>query len=312
MTVRFDKSRQFEVLTAVLAAAEERGSASLAEFAERFDVDLAALHRVVADAVLCEFKTSMGELIGYTRSFLLTADEHLVLDESHWLRDVVSVPPEPDTAFRLLLAGTAASALASSTVPALESALAKLRSAISAEIVVADTRPYWLPLVEHARHARRRLRFRYVKDGHSEASDRDIEPHVVYSRWGHWYVEGRPVGEESSKMFRIDRIVDAEVCDEEFAPPDTADIPEWFDLSAAERTVRLRLPESELRSLPRPHRLGEISELPDGIVEVDVVVTGERRLDHLLVVLGTECEVIGPPEAAARRRAHAAELIALY
>ncbi|MCZ7534998.1 MAG: WYL domain-containing protein [Acidimicrobiia bacterium] len=310
--MRFDKIRQFEVLNAVLAAAEERGTVSLAEFAERFDVDLDALHRVVADAVLCEFKTSTGDVIGFTRSFLLTEDEHLVLDESHWLRDLVSVPPEPEAALRLLLAGSAASALAPAAVPPLDSALEKLRSALSAEVVVTDARPEWLPLVEHARRAHKRLRFRYVKDGHTEASDREIEPHIVFSKWGHWYVGGRPVGAETTPSFRIDRIISAEVSDEEFEPVDTPTIPEWFDLSAAEHSVRLRLPRGELTSLPRPHRLGEISELPDGLVEVEVVITGDRRLDHLLVILGPECEVLGPPKAIDRRRAYTEELLALY
>ena len=310
--MRFDKSRQFEVLTAVLAAVDERGSVSLAELAERFAVDLAALHVLVADAVLCEFRTAMGDVVGFTDSFLLTPDEHLVRGSTHWLRDLVSVPPEPETALRLFLAGTAVRALRSSPEASLDSALQKLRGVISAEIVIADERPEWLPLVEQAWSSQRHLAFRYVKDGHSEASDREIEPHIVYSRWGHWYVMGRAVGDDSVKEFRIDRIISASLRDTEFEPPDEVEIPEWFDLSAVEHTIRLRLPERELVSVPQPHRIGEMVELRDGIVEVDVTVTGERRLDHLLVALGPECEVIGQPGLAARRRSYAAELLALY
>lgn len=310
--MRFDKSRQFEVLTAILAAVDERGSASLAEFDERFEVEPSALHSVVAEAVLCEFRTKMGEVIGFTRSFLLTEDEHLVKGDFHWLRDLVSVPPDRETALRLLVAGTAVRALRQSPDTSLEKALGKLRGLISAEIVIADERPEWLPLVERAVHAHRRVRFRYVKYGHSDASDREIEPHVVYKRWEHWYVEGRPVGEESTKQFRIDRIIDAEELAEEFEPPDTGDILEWFDLSAVQRTLRLRLPESELESIPRPFQIGEKVELPGGIIEVDVTVAGDRHVDHVLVALGPECEVIGPPDLVARRREHAAELLALY
>ena len=253
----------------------------------------------------------MGDVVGFTDSFLLTDDETLIRGRSHWLRDIVTVAPDPDTALRLLLAGIAVRGLYSSPLRELDAALQKLRGVIAADVVIADARPEWLPLIESARHARRRLRFRYVKDGHAEAGDREIDPYIVYALGGHWYVEGKPVGEESAKRFRIDRISDAQVLDEEFAPPDV-DIPEWFDLSAVEHSVRLRMPHDELVSIPQPHRIESSVELPDGLVEVDVTIAGDRRLDHLLVALSPQCEVTAPPELAARRSSYAAELLALY
>lgn len=312
MRERFDKRRQFEVLTAVLAAVDERGSAPLAEFAERFDVDLGDLHRVVADATLCEFRTTTNEVVSFTDSFLLQPDEVLVKTADHWLRDLVSVPPEPETVLRLMLAATAVRALDSIPLPDLDSAIAKLRRVMSAEVVIADSEPEWLTVVDRAWRQHRRLRFRYVKDGHTDATDRVIEPHIVYSRWGHWYVEGLPAGEDSPKVFRVDRIVEAAVGDERFDPPGSVEVPDWFDLSAVEHTVRIRAPVDALASIPQPYRAGQQSTLPDGRVEVDVTIAGAQRLDHLLLVLAPECEILNPPSLSERRRALAEELLALY
>jgi hypothetical protein len=45
---------------------------------------------------------------------------------------------------------------------------------------------------------------------------------------------------------------------------------------------------------------------------VDVVVTGERRLDHLLVTLDPDVEVRGPASARERQREHGTALLAAY
>jgi predicted DNA-binding transcriptional regulator YafY len=68
----------------------------------------------------------------------------------------------------------------------------------------------------------------------------------------------------------------------------------------------------QIDALPRATRIAERRELDDGLVEVDVVVTGERRLDHLLVILDPDVEVVAPDETRARQREHAAALLAAY
>ena len=62
----------------------------------------------------------------------------------------------------------------------------------------------------------------------------------------------------------------------------------------------------------RPHTVAHEVELPDGRVELDVTVAGDRRLDYLLVTLDPDVEIVSPPEARDRRRAVARELLAQY
>jgi hypothetical protein len=47
-------------------------------------------------------------------------------------------------------------------------------------------------------------------------------------------------------------------------------------------------------------------------VELDVSVTGDRRLDHLLLCLPASSEIVTPVEYGERRRALAARLLELY
>jgi hypothetical protein len=69
------------------------------------------------------------------------------------------------------------------------------------------------------------------------------------------------------------------------------------------------MPANGIESLPAPHRLGPSTEHGGGRVELDVSVAGDRRLDHLLVCLPVDTEIVEPAEYAERRRRHATHLL---
>ena len=107
-------------------------------------------------------------------------------------------------------------------------------------------------------------------------------------------------------------MLEARVGTRAFDPPDEVVVPEWFDLSEHDRTVRVRMRADALESLPAPHRLGPLTDLGDGRVELDVTVLGDRRVEQLLLCLEPDDEVVAPKEYAELQRAHAARLLALY
>jgi predicted DNA-binding transcriptional regulator YafY len=156
------------------------------------------------------------------------------------------------------------------------------------------------------------MRIRYLHEGADSPDERELLPHKVWSRWGHWCLTARDVRETEIKQFRIDRMVEAEIGDTVFSPPAEVELPEWFDLAHHERTVRVRMRADALESLPSPHTLGDQTDLGDGRVELDITVVGDHRLDHLLVCLDATDEVVAPPEYAERRQARAAELLQAY
>jgi hypothetical protein len=107
--------------------------------------------------------------------------------------------------------------------------------------------------------------------------------------------------------------VSARLGDDEFdAPVRDEEIPDFFDLEMHARTVRVRIDPSAIDWLPTPNRLGPMTDAPDGQVDVDITVYGERRLENLLLVLPAGTQVLGPSECADIRRRCATQLLALY
>ena len=134
----------------------------------------------------------------------------------------------------------------------------------------------------------------------------------MYAKSGHWYVRALAVDRDEPHHCRVDRILDATIGDVEYDPPADDEIPEWFDLSEHARAVRVRMRADALESLPSPHQLGDQTDVGDGVVELDITVHGDRRLEHMLVSLPADAEVVSPHEFAELRREHAARLLAAY
>lgn len=306
------KQRHFEILRQVLAMAEERRAISLVDAAAAVDVSPDELKDLLDPVLFLAFRTGLGDLIEQSRSFLLTEDDEIVVDEDHWLRDLAADPPSPDVALRLLVAGIAMQSFATRDTPVLDSVVAKLSGIVGTHLDVSVPAP---PALEAARESwarGRSLRFRYVRDNDDVASDREAVPFRVFCKWSHWYFQGRELDDAEPKVFRIDRMHDAHLGVVEFDPPPDTEIPDWFDLTHHELRVALRLRPEQIDALPRASRVAERRNVDGGLVEVEVVVTGERRLDHLLVTLDPDVEITAPVEARVRQREHAATLLAAY
>jgi predicted DNA-binding transcriptional regulator YafY len=307
-----NKQRRFEALRTVLGLVEERGSAPLAECAAAAGVDEETMRDVLAAALYVDYYDAGGHLVSESGAFLL--DEHgvLSLQEGHWLRDLAAMPPSPDDALRLLLAGLAMQAVAERPTPDLDGAVAKLRGVVACDLRMDVARPPALATVHEAIEAKRSLRVRYLREGADTPTERELLPYKVWSRWGNWYLTARDINEADAKQFRVDRMLDPAVGPTPFDPPTDVELPDWFDLAEHERTVRLRMRADRLEGLPAPHRLGEPTDVGGGRVELDVTVSGDHRLDHLLLCLEPDDEVVAPLEYAQRRRARAQELLEVY
>jgi predicted DNA-binding transcriptional regulator YafY len=304
------KHRQFEVINTVLALAEETdGGVGLEHAAAEVDMDPAALKDLLEMVLYLEYRDAIGVIVDETRAFLFTEDGRITVTDDHWLRSLAARPPAPLTALRLLAAGTVAQVLLSPNAD-LDRAVRKLDAHLQSSVLIPVDRPPSLDVAEAARREGVSLRIRYTNDA-GDTTDREIEPWHVMANWGKWYVQGPEVGDGTPKWWRVDRMVSAEVGDVPFEATEPLDIPEVFDVSHAERTVRLRLPRATLDNLPTPHRIDDLTDEPDdsAMVIATITVTAEHRLDHLLVAAGPDAEVLDPPEYAARRRAHAAKLL---
>jgi hypothetical protein len=309
------KERHFEILVAVTAMLDERAGSEepdvpVAEAAAAVGVGADELRRLLEPLLYLEFRIGGSYLVS-SRDFFLDPDtDTLRLDDrgKHWLRDLRATPPEHDSALRLLIAGTVFQADAPPS-PALAGALDALAREVAATLVVPVARPPLLAVAQDAYRRMRSLRFRYSKAGHDDPTDREMLPWRVYSRWGHWYCWGPDVGDAEPKAFRVDRMITAAIGAVDVDPPPDLDPPDWFDLGSVERSVTVAAPAVVLDSLPQPCRIEGRTAQADGRDRATVTVAGERQLDHLLVALGPDGDVVDAPELVRRRREWAAHLL---
>ena len=99
--------------------------------------------------------------------------------------------------------------------------------------------PLWNAVLEQTR-----VRFTY-RDG----SLRTFEPWGLTSRRGRWYVVGRDVDRDASRMFKLSRITDVPV---KVSRPGAYEVPEGLDLRALARSLDPQEPTAEALLAVRP------------------------------------------------------------
>jgi predicted DNA-binding transcriptional regulator YafY len=117
--------------------------------------------------------------------------------------------------------------------PAVEGALAKLERvmpetlrgrvrsleetvSVSVAGPLTPTRSETLMTLAAGAGERRRVRVRY-RSGRSEETEREVDPYGVLRREGYWYAVGHCHLRGGLRLFRVDRVLEAEVLDETFA-----------------------------------------------------------------------------------------------
>lgn len=226
----------------------------------------------------------------------------------------------PAEGFTVLAAGRALEAVPGPAQrEALTSALAKLEAALGAPgaLAVELESPALLDVVRRAVERGERLAITYYAAGRDEISDRVVEPLLVHSRDGRWYVETIDVtaGDEHrrERRLRVDRIRRAEPTGETFerpaappAPPETLYAP---GPDAVEVTVELPASAPWVGDWVE---VVERTEPVDGRYRVRFFLEGERLLERLLLRVGPEAVVVSPPGLASLGRRAAERVLARY
>lgn len=278
----------------------EEGGSTVAEIAARFEVSERDVVRDLNLIMCCGVPP-------YGGGDLIT----VVLDDDGtveaWPGPFFSRPMRltPVEGFAVLAAGRALEAVPGTAQrDDLRTALAKLEAALDASgtLAVDLEAPAALADVQQAAAAGRRLRVSYYSAGRDELTDRLVEPLLVHSRDGRWYVETRDVSEPDNvreRRLRVDRIRSVEDVDERFEPPDPPPAPpaRLFEPGAGAVEVTLALPASA-RWFADWMETEDVSELPDGRLRVRLWVEGTVVLERLLLRVGPEAVIESPAELA--------------
>jgi predicted DNA-binding transcriptional regulator YafY len=287
----------------------ERGSVPLAEVAARFAVSEPHLLHDLEVASLCGLPPYLDEMIDvwiedgvvnigvprlFTRPLRLTAPE----------------------GFALLTSARAAMALpgADSSGP-LGRALDKLAGALGVSgpppLVVDVERPPLLDVVQAAVAGGQRLAVVYYSAGRGQLGSREIDPHVVYTTRGHWYVVADDSVAGPARTFRVDRIESATPTGARFFHRDLPlDVGDFFD-EADTVPVTLVLPGSA-SWVPETYPVHDVAVRADGRFVVRLAVASERWLERLLVRTGPEAFVMEPTTWADLGTRTAARLLNRY
>ncbi|MFG2549969.1 helix-turn-helix transcriptional regulator [Streptomyces sp. NPDC048581] len=308
-------------LVSILLLLQTRGRMTAAQLAEELEVSVRTVYRDV-DALSAAGVPLYGDaghaggyrlLDGYrTRLTGLTADE----------------------AEALFLAGVPGPAAELGLGSVLAAAQLKVRAALPAELRAHADRisgrfhldaPGWyadgeeapyLPAVADAVWNSRVLNVVYRRWREPTDVERRLEPYGLVLKAGRWYVVAGP----GPRTFRVDQILELATSDEEFERPGDFDLAAYWTAYQRDFHDRLYRAEAVVRLAPGAALTGPLARAvaangrtdSDGWTQAVVPIESVDHAYGEFLRLGTDVEVLQPPELRARIARTAAELAGRY
>lgn len=170
-------------------------------------------------------------------------------------------------------------------------------------------------MVRDAVHRHRALAIDYYAASRDSVSHRIVDPVRVVLIGNHSYLEAWCREAVGMRLFRFDRIDDAQLLDEPSAPPEPALHAETdtslfdADPSLPIATVRVA-PSAAWMFEYYPMRL--VHELPDGWCEAAMTYASEEWLTRLLLGMGDEVQIVAPASLATGVHDAAVAALAAY
>ncbi len=237
----------------------------------------------------------------FSRPLRLTRNEALALYlRGTELLATPGLPEAPDLAGAL---GKLASALGPETLGDIEGRIETAEAGSPSELVQT---------LREAARDHERLRIEYFAHSSGAWSTRRVDPEEVFSSLGNWYVAAWDADADGERLFRADRIRRAERVGERFAPRGLAGAGRaLYTPSRDDVAVRLLL-GPQARWIAEYYATEDEVERPDGALEVTLPTARLGWIAGLLLRVGSDAEVIDPPELAERVRDLAARTEEAY
>jgi predicted DNA-binding transcriptional regulator YafY len=169
--------------------------------------------------------------------------------------------------------------------------------------------------------SRRPVSCRYYSIGRDVETKRIIEPYGLMLSWGTWYCIARARDREAIRVFRVSRMRDAELLEQEpqFTVPKGFSVRSYLDRAPWELSeappvstrVRIAFPHSRW---VLAEGLGEVIEATDadGGALLEFEVRAAEPFVRWLLPFGSQAEVVEPSEIRDRLAAERDRLRALY
>jgi proteasome accessory factor C len=206
---------------------------------------------------------------------------------------------------------------------AIDRALAKLESAAGGvpgadKVVVAPSPPADTTVVTTITDAiakSRRVHLRYWVPARDEATERDVDPIRLFTSDATAYLSGWCYAVEDLRTFRLDRVLEAHMLDEEIDVPDDvrarAFDSELFTPSSDDRLVTFSL-DPAARWAADYYQCEEVAERGDGGLVVKLRARDDAWVRRLALGLAGVARLTDPPELAGLVRDAAVAALAAY
>jgi proteasome accessory factor C len=161
---------------------------------------------------------------------------------------------------------------------------------------------------------RRQLRMTYFVPSRDEESERTVDPRGVVTAHGFAYLDAWCHSAEAPRLFRLDRIHEATVLDTAIETPAEAprDLADGLFATASDTTLVTLALGAAARWVVEYYPVEAVRPLPDGGVEVDLLVADERWLQRLLLRLAPHARVVAPHRFSQAFTAAAQDTLRLY
>ncbi|MDT9692880.1 WYL domain-containing protein [Streptomyces sp. P9(2023)] len=167
--------------------------------------------------------------------------------------------------------------------------------------------------VDRAISERKRLWVRYYSPARDELTEREVDPIRLFAV-GHTYMEAWCRLSEARRTFRLDRVAEIRILDEQSAPPEI----ELRDLSEGLVQPSAEDPEVVVEVGPGGRWVAEYyphdraDELPDGGLRITLRTPAPASLRRLALRLGSDGRIVSPQDLADSAREAAAAALAAY
>jgi proteasome accessory factor C len=270
----------------------ERPGADLQEAAVAFGVDTSTIRSDLSHLDFCGLPGLGGgdlfevDLVG-DRIVVRMADE---------LRRPLR--PTPREALRLVLTVDAVAEVMGDELPALRSAIEKVREATGVAATTADVlepvATTWTSMAREAVTAGRRVRLEYQGRSDERPQSRRVDPWALHVREGVFYLQGHDLEADDRRTFRLDRVASLELLDEPITHPAPEQLPPpRYAPSEDDLEVELELTPAA-RWLLDAVDADEVEEGENGRARVRLRTDAPRWLSRLVLMAGGEAVIASP------------------
>lgn len=171
-------------------------------------------------------------------------------------------------------------------------------------------------MLQDAAAGRRQVWLTYFAPSRGEVSERVVDPRGVITHGGFAYLDAWCHRAQGERLFRLDRIGEAEVLDREVIteprPPRDLSSGLFGDPDADDRVLVTLLLDPPALWATEYYPVHEVRPRPDGSAEVDLVIVDRTWLTRLLLRLAPDARVLAPEEFTGSFTAAAEETLRLY